>query len=155
MAINYPAAGGVPGIDYLLVDGNVNIGKNKGSGQLLLTRSTVFAFRVNHSAVAMGGAHFGLVGALIAHFIEKKRAKSRTPPEHLQDPEIESLGDGVAKKINRGSLLAKVPLDAGLKIERTRLGFQFTTGDKEIVYQGFMKKNKITEYLALLGIDAR
>jgi hypothetical protein len=155
MAVNYPVTAGVPGVDYLLVDGNVNIGKNKGSGQLLLTRSTVFAFRVKQSAVVMGGAHFGLVGALIAHFIEKQRAKNRTPPEHLQDPEIESLGEGVAKKIDRGSLLAKVPLDAGLKIERTRLGFQFTSGSEAIVYQGFMKKNKITEYLALLGIDVR
>jgi hypothetical protein len=155
MAVNYPVAGGVPCIDYLLVDGNVNIGKNKGSGQLLLTRSTLFAFRVKQSAVAMGGAHFGLVGALVAHFIEKQRAKSQTPPEHLQDPEIESLGEEVAKKINRGSLLAKVPLNAGLKIERTRLGFQFTSGREEVVYQGFTKKNKITEYLAFLGIDVR
>jgi hypothetical protein len=155
MAVNYPVTGGVPGIDYLLVDGNVNIGKNKGSGQLLLTRSTVFAFRVKHSAVTMGAMHFGLVGALIAHFIEKQRAKSRTPPEHLQDSEIVSLGEDVAKKTNRGTLLAKVPLNAGLKIERTRLGFQFTSGNEVIVYQGFMKKNKITEYLALLGIDVR
>ena len=86
MAVNYPVAGGVPGIDYLLVDGNVNIGKNKGSGQLLLTRSTLYAFRVKHSAVAMGGAHFGLVGALIAHFIEKQRAKSRTPCDNKTPP---------------------------------------------------------------------
>src|SRR6476660_5484151 len=119
MAVNYPMTGGVPGIDYLLVDGNVNIGKNNGSGQLLLTRSTVFAFRVKVSAVAMGGAHFGLVGMLIAHFIEKRRAKNRTPPEHLQDPEIASLGEEVANKINRGTLLVKLPLKTGLKIERT------------------------------------
>ena len=155
MAANNLATAGVPGVDYLLVSGNLNIEKNKGQGQLLLTRSSVFAFRVKQSAVTMTAVHFGLLGGLIAHFIEKQRAKSRTPPDHLRDPEIESLGPELANKINRGSLLAKLPLKEELKIERTKMGFQFSGAGEVVVYQGFMSKGKITDFLTLQGIDVR
>jgi hypothetical protein len=155
MVANSLAMAGVPGVDYLLVSGNVKLGKDKGQGQLLLTRSTLFAFRVKQSAVTMTAVHFGLLGGLIAHFIEKQRAKKRTPPEHLRDPEIEGLGPELANKINRGSLLAKLPLNKSLKIERTKMGFQFSSAGELVVYQGFMSKGKITDFLALQGIDVR
>ncbi len=144
------------GVDYLLVDGNVNIGKNKGQGKLLLTRTSLFAFRAKENAALMLAVHGGLVGALIGYFINKRRAKSRAAADQPLDPEIEGLGEAVAKKANTLSVLTKVPLDAELNIERTRFGFLFTKpGEMPIVYQGLMHKNKIVYFLASLGFDVR
>lgn len=146
----------VAGVDYLLTDGNVNIGKDKGHGKILLTQASLFAFRSEMNSARMGGVAGGLVGALIGYFVDKQRAKRRAPPVHLDDREIEGLGEAVAKKISQATLLAKVPLDRALKIERTRLGFQFTPdGGTPIVYQGFLHKDKITAFLAMSGFDVR
>jgi len=150
----YGAIPSVAGVDFLLVEGNVQVDKNKGPGQLLLTRPSLFAFRQNSQAMMAGGAAGGLLGALIGHLIDRHRAKKRPPPEHVDDPEIRSLADSARKKVERSALLAKIPLD-GLKIERTRLGFKFTGGETQVVFQGLFHKNKITGFLATLGIDAR
>jgi len=145
----------ITGGECLLVDGNVNVAKNKGPGQLLLTRTAVFALRSNNQAAMTGAAVGGLIGALVGHFIEKHRAKKRGPPEHLDDPEIQDLDPSIRKKIERASLLAKLPLDSNLKVQRTTLGFKLTQSDgTTIVYQGLFRKKKIAAYLAGLGIDA-
>lgn len=151
-----PYAASVPGDDFLLVDGNVNFSKDKGPGQLLFTRASVYAFRANNQAALAGGAVGGLVGVLIGYFIDKMRARKRPPPNHLTDPEIQDLAESIRKKIERVSLLVKLPLDQALTIERTRLGFKFSDDSGNcVVYQGLTQKNKITQFLATLGIDAR
>jgi hypothetical protein len=98
---------GVPRVDCLLVDGNVNVGKDRGPGQLLFTRTSVFAFRAKNQAMTAGGAVGGLLGALIGHFIDKRLAKKRTAPQHMDDPEIRGLEESVRKTIERAFLLAK------------------------------------------------
>jgi hypothetical protein len=149
-------ASNMPGADCLLVDGNVNFGKDKGQGQLLFTRTSVFAFRAKNQAAMAGGAMGGLVGALIGHFIDKKRAQKQPPPDHMADFEIRGLDESTRKKIERASLLVKLPLGNALNIERTRLGFKFSEGSEpSVVYQGLFHKDKITAFLATLGIDAR
>ena len=155
-ALNSQGADKIAGIDYLHTDGNVNIGKDKGHGQLLITRANLFVFRTEMNSAMVGGVAGGLVGALIGYFIDKQRAKKRAPPVHLDDPEVHALGDKVTKKIATARMLAKVPLNSNLKIERTRLGFQFTpAGETPIIYQGLMHKNKIIAFLAMSGFDVR
>lgn len=145
----------VVGGECLLVDGNVNLGKDKGQGLLLFTRTHVFAFRANNQAMAVGAATGGLVGALIGYWIEKQRAKKRPPSPHLEDPDIHALEAPIRKKIEQATLLAKLPLGE-LKIQRTRLGFQLTPENRPpIIYQGFLRKNKVSAFLATLGIDVR
>jgi len=150
------ATDGIAGVDYLVVDGNVNNGKDKGQGQLLFTRTSVFAFRANNKAMMTGGAMGGLIGSLIGHFVDKQLAKKQTPSEHMEDPEIQRLGESVRKRIDRASLLTKFPLDRSLNVTRTKLGFTFARGDETpMIYQGLFHKHKIIEFLGNLGIDVR
>lgn len=140
---------------HLLVDGNVNVGKDKGSGQLLLTGTSLFALRTHVGATAMGAATGGLIGVLIGSIIDKRRAKKREPSEHLADPEVAGLPEKSLKKIRGSTQLVKVPLDDTLSIKRTKMGYQFTLlGEEEplVVYQGFGNKKKIANHLAQLGL---
>jgi len=154
-AVSQTGAQSVAGVDYLFVCGNVGVAKNRGQGQLLLTRTSLFALRVHNQGAATGAAAGGLIGALIGALVDKQQAKGRTA-EQMSDPEILALSESVRKKIERSSLLAKLPLGSGLKIERTFWGFKFSDGAATtIVFQGLFRKNKITDFLASLGIDAR
>ncbi len=155
-AFSRPAGNNIAGVDNLIVDGNVNYGKNKGQGQLLLTRTTVFAFRANNHAAMAGGAAGGMIGALIGHFIDKHRAKKQPPPEHLDDPEVQQLDESVLKKFARSSLLVKYPIDASLHVERTMMGVKLSRGNETpTIYQGLIHKSKINAFLVALGVDVR
>lgn len=140
---------------HVLVDGNVNFGKDKGSGMLLLTGSSVYALRTDLGAAATGAVVGGLIGVLIGMMIDKKRAKKRPPPEHLDDPEIQALPEKVQNKIKNTLLLIKVPIDEALMIKRTMSGYSFTLyGEAKplIVYQGLAHKGKVARHLESLGI---
>lgn len=142
-------------IPHVLVDGNVNIGKDKGSGMLLLTANSVFTLRTNLAAAATGAAVGGLIGALIGMMIDKKKAKKRPLPEHLDDAEIRALPEKVQNKVKNTVLLSKVPLDDTVLIKRTKLGYSFTLFGEDkplIVYQGLAHKGKIARHLEAVGI---
>ena len=146
----------VAGVDWLLVDGNVNVGKDKGPGKLLFTRTSLFAFRVNNNAQVVGAAVGGLLGALLVHVFSKLFGKSKPPSPHLEHAEIRCLDEKIKKRIDGAALLATMPLNRDLEIERSRLGFVFTqVGETPVIYQGFFQKDKITGFLVLLGIDVR
>ena len=141
--------------DFLLVEGNVNVGKNKGQGQLLLTRFSLFALRTkNDAATAM--ALGGLLGLLINYIIKKYFTKPSEPSPHLTDPEIAALPEKTQKKMLQSMLLAKFPIGANLQAQRTTLGLKFTASDAtQVIYQGLIQKNKITQFLTVLGIQVQ
>lgn len=85
---------------HVLVNGNVNVEKDKGTGQLLLTETSVFALRLNNGAATTGMAAGGLIGLLIGYWIDKRRARQRTPSEHLTDPEVLALPEKVQKQMS-------------------------------------------------------
>ena len=139
---------------HVLTDGNVNLGKDKGSGMLLLTDKTVYALRTNNSAMATGAVAGGLIGGLIGMMIDKNRAKKRPLPEHLNDPEVQALPPKVQNKIKNTVLLTKVPLDETLQVKRTKLGYSFTLYCESkplIIYQGLAHKGKIARHLEAIG----
>ena len=141
-------------IEPLLVDGNVNVGKDKGSGLLLMTGQCVFALRTHASGTATGMAAGGLIGALIGAMIDKRRAKKRAPADHMQDPEIRMLDAKKRKKLEPCTLLMKAPIDETLVIKRTKMGYQFTLYGEEkplIVYQGLLNKKKIAKHIEKLS----
>lgn len=107
-------------IEPLLVEGNVNVGKDKGTGILLLTSHSVFALRTHMGAAAAGG----LIGALIGAWIDKKKANKREPSKHMEDPEILALPEKMLKKVKPCSLLIKAAIDETLLIKRTKMGYR-------------------------------
>ncbi len=141
--------------DFLLVEGNVNVGKNKGQGQLLFTRTSIFALRTKNDA-AIAFALAGLLGLLINYIIKKYFTKKPDPSPHLVDPEIGNLPDKTRKKTELSMLITKLPLSPGLQVERTTLGIKITAGAQTpIIYQGMTNKGKITQFLTVLGIHVR
>lgn len=141
--------------DFLLVDGNVNFGKNKGQGQLLFTRTSIFALRSKNDA-AMAFALAGLLGLLINYLVKKYFTKKSEPSPHLVDPELINLPEKTLKKTEQSMLLAKLPIASGLQVERTTLGMKFTFGaETPVIYQGMTNKGKITQFLTVLGIQVR
>lgn len=111
-------------IEPLLVEGNVNVGKDKGTGILLLTSHSVFALRTHMGAAATGAAAGGLIGALIGAWIDKKKANKREPSKHMEDPEILALPEKMLKKVKPCSLLIKAAIDETLLIKRTKIGYR-------------------------------
>jgi hypothetical protein len=140
--------------DFLLVDGNVNIGKNKGMGQLLFTRNSIFAFRTSNDVVAF--AMFGLLGLLISYIIKTYFTKPLPPSPHLTDPEVLALPEKIQKRMVKSNQLAKFPLVPNLQAQRTTLGVKLTTPNaQEVIFQGLMHKGKITQFLTVVGIQVK
>lgn len=141
--------------DFLLVDGNVNIGKNKGQGQLLFTRTSIFALRSKNDA-AMAFAMAGLIGLLINYIIKKYFTKKPEPSPHLTDPEILNLPEKTRKRTEPNMLITKLPITPSLQVERTTLGVKITSGSEPpLIYQGMTNKSKISQFLTVLGIQVR
>ena len=131
-------------VDYLLLDGNVNVGKDKGLGQLLMTRTSIFALRAGNTSMQTGMAAGGLIGALIGYWLDKRRKKKLPPSEHLTDPEVQNLDAKAHKRIAQSRLIAKLPLNQSVVIERTWIGYTFTLHDQPTIkYQGLFNKKKI------------
>lgn len=141
--------------DFLLVEGNVNVGKNKGTGQLLFTRTSIFVLRTKTDA-AMAFAIAGLLGLLINYIIKKYFTKKPEPSPHLVDPEIQFLPEKTRKKTDLSQLITKLPIGPGLQVERTTLGMKFLPGaDTPVIYQGMTNKGRITQFLMAQGIQVR
>jgi hypothetical protein len=131
---------------HLLKPGLVKMGGYKGQGQLLLTETSLFAFRSNAGATRIGGQVGGLLGALIGHLIDSRKARSRSP-EHLDDPEIQGLAPSVQKSLRGATLLVKMPLTR-LAAKSTKLGFVFESeGVPSLSYSGYFHKKAILEFL--------
>ncbi len=142
-------------VDYLLLDGNVNVEKDKGLGQLILTRTSVFALRSGNTSMQTGMAVGGLIGAAIGHWLDKRRAKKLPPSPHLSDPELQNLEPKAHKRIAQSRLIAKLPLDQSLIIERTWTGYKFSLHDQPMIaYQGFFNKKKIAQFLDASGLTS-
>ncbi|MGA2230778.1 MAG: hypothetical protein ABSH22_07750 [Tepidisphaeraceae bacterium] len=135
---------------HLLVAGVVEVNGDKGSGKILFTENTLFAFR--SPRIPRLALHFGLLGALIYYAICAMRAK-KPPPEHLEDPEISALDASTQKKLAAETLLCSFPLRDGFIVTPSKLGFAFTaTGRPEVNYKGFMYKKRVIAFLQEQGI---
>ncbi|MEZ6073298.1 MAG: hypothetical protein R3C10_24260 [Pirellulales bacterium] len=85
--------------DCLLVDGNVAMGKDRGVGKLLFTRTAMYGLRVHNQGYTTGIVVGGLLGAMIGSWIDKRRAEKRSPPAHMEDEEVQGLDKSLRKKV--------------------------------------------------------
>ena len=137
---------------HLLKPGLVRVNGNSAPGQILITDSSLFAFHSRNNAAMAGGLLGGLLGALIGGLIDSKRAK-RTPPEHLNHPEILQLDPSTRKQLLTAELLCAIPLNAGLTAKPVGGGFTFTAeGHPEVLYKGLIHKKRVLAYLNQRGI---
>jgi hypothetical protein len=135
----------------IIVDGDSGSLASSGSGLILFTDSTFFAFR-STSAMHKGGLFFGVVGALVGSQIDKKRAKN-SPPEHLNHPEIISLDEKTKKSLMTTELVCSIPIDTGFEVKQNLLGYTFTAkGYPKVDFQGALHKKSIREYLQERGL---
>lgn len=142
------AGGGSP----LIASGLVEVDGNSGTGKILFTDSTFFAFR-SAPAPTYVFLLFGAVGALI-HGLMNARKAEQAPPAHLNLPEIAALDAPTKKMLATSSLIHSFPIDAGFTAKPTAMGFTFATaGHSEVRYKGWIFKKRIIAYLKQRGIS--
>jgi hypothetical protein len=137
---------------HLLKPGLVRVNGSGAPGHVLFTDSSLFAFHSRNGAAMAGGILGGLLGALIGGWIDSNRAK-KSPPEHLNHPEILPLDPSTRKQLLTAKLLCVIPVKDGLTAKPIGGGFTFTAKDHpEVLYKGLIHKKRVLAYLNQRGI---
>ena len=141
---------------HIIVNGMLRIGDGERTfGTLLLTESSLYALKSTNQDEILSGAQAGLIGVLLAHFKTRHEAQAALPA-HFDELEIAQLDDKDRQTLLMTELVAKLPLNRGLSVQDTRLGFVFTVdGHPSVAYDGALRKRKVRRFLQDSGIQPR
>ena len=132
--------------------GNVIFRGNPGFGYSLITSSFFFAFRPDDQAAASAGRVGGLLGFFIGAWLDTRRAM-KSPPPHLNIPEIVGLDAKIRKKLLKTKLLCSIPLSSGLTVKQESSALVFNaTGYPPITYKEILYRKGILKYVQSRGI---
>ena len=127
--------------------GLVRVDKYGGQGHVLFTERFLFAFRTKDDAAMALGMAGGAIGRLVGAAIDSGEA-AKTPPEHLNNPELAGLDSTTRKRLLATELLCVVPLGPAFAAKQTALGFTFmSVGHPTVSYKGLFQKKSIRLYL--------
>ena len=143
---------------HLLAKGTVRVDDQWGSGILLLTERSIYAFRARIEAVSAAHAAGGLLGPigpalalLVGWWIHRARGPKRPPP-HFDNPEIAGLEESERKPLTEMELAAHLPLDSNLSVESNWTGFVFRLGPTVVKFSGWGRLKEIARFLDTHGV---